>query len=85
MRTVAGECGDESEAAACFKGARRLGVHVVVARSARSGRLLSESASSYDLSAARLSRMLREVMFASGVSYCVFSVAATYSWVIGPN
>ena len=68
-----------------LQGRAETGVHVVVARSACSGRLLSESASSYDLSAARLSRMLREVMFASGVSYCVFSVAATYSWAIGPN
>ena len=44
MRTVAGECGDESEAATCFKGAWTRGVHVLVARSARSGRALSESA-----------------------------------------
>ena len=44
MRAVAGECGDESRAAACFKGAWRWGVHVLVARSARSGRALSESA-----------------------------------------
>ena len=44
MRTVAGECGDESEAATCFNGAWTWGVHVLVARSARSGRALSESA-----------------------------------------
>ena len=36
-----------------FKGVRRLGVHVVVARSARSGRLLSESASSYGMTSLR--------------------------------
>ena len=44
MRTVAGEYGDESEAATCFKGAWTRGVHVLVARSARSGRAWSESA-----------------------------------------
>ena len=44
MRTVAGECGDESKAATCFKGALTRGVHVLIARSARSGRALSESA-----------------------------------------
>ena len=64
-----------------FKGARRLGVHVVVARSACSGRLLSESASSYDLSAARLSRMLREVMFASGVSWVCRTMCCCYLFV----
>ena len=44
MRAVAGECGGESRAAACFKGAWTWGVHVLVARSARSGRASSESA-----------------------------------------
>ena len=44
MRAVAGECGDESRATACFKGAWTWGVHVLVARSARSGRASSESA-----------------------------------------
>ena len=44
MRTVAGECGDESSAETCFVGARTRVVHVLVARSACSGRALSESA-----------------------------------------
>ena len=44
MRTVAGEFGDESRAARRFNGARARAVHVLVARSARSGRALSESA-----------------------------------------
>ena len=50
MRTAAGECGDESRAARRFNGARTRAVHVLVARSARSGRALSESASTDDLS-----------------------------------
>ena len=37
MRTVAGECGDVSRAARRFNGARTRTVHVLVARSARSG------------------------------------------------
>ena len=44
MRTVAGERGDKSKAVTCSKGAWTRGVHVLVARSARSGRALSESA-----------------------------------------
>ena len=44
MRTAAGECGDESTAARRFNGARTQVMHVLVARSARSGRALSESA-----------------------------------------
>ena len=50
MRTVAGEFGVESQATACFKGARTRAVHVLLARSACKGRALSESASSDDLS-----------------------------------
>ena len=50
MRTVAGEFGIESRAAACFKSARTRDVHVVLARSACGGRALSESASTDDLS-----------------------------------
>ena len=44
MRTAAGEGGDESAAARRFNGARTRAVHVLVARSARSGRAWSESA-----------------------------------------
>ena len=50
MRTVAGEFGVESRAATCFKGVRTRAVHVVLARSACSGRALSESVSNDDLS-----------------------------------
>ena len=65
MRTVAGECRDESEAATCFKGAWTWGVHVLVARSARSGRALSESARPMTSLSVRQCRTLREVVFAS--------------------
>ena len=41
MRTVAGECGDESRSATCFKGAQTRDMHVLVARSACSGCALS--------------------------------------------
>jgi len=44
MRTAAGECGDESSAETCFVGAWTRVAHVLVARSACSGRALSESA-----------------------------------------
>ena len=44
MKTVPGECGDESRAATCFVGARIRAVHVLFARSACSGRALSERA-----------------------------------------
>ena len=50
MRAVAGEFGDEAKAAACFNGVPTRAVHVVLARSACSGRALSESASTDDLS-----------------------------------
>ena len=50
MRAVAGEFGDETKAAACFKGARRRASDVVIARSACKGRALRESASTDDLS-----------------------------------
>ena len=50
MRAVAGEFGDETKAAACFKGARRRASDVVLARSACKGRALRESASTDDLS-----------------------------------
>ena len=46
MRAVDGEFGDEVKAATCFNGAWARAVHVVVARSACSGRALSESARS---------------------------------------
>ena len=50
MRAVTGEFGIESRAAACFKGARRRAMDVVLARSVCSGRALSERASTDDLS-----------------------------------
>ena len=50
MRAVDGEFGDEVKAAACFNGVPTRAVHVVLARSACSGRALSESASTDDLS-----------------------------------
>ena len=50
MRAVAGEFGIESRASACFNGVRTRAMHVVLARSACSGRALSESASTDDLS-----------------------------------
>ena len=74
MRTVAGEFGVESQATACFKGVRTRAVHVLLARSACKGRALSESVSTDDLSqryGQPYARMLKEVMFASGVWYCV--------------
>ena len=50
MQTGVGECGDESRAARCFKGARRRGAGVVLAGSACKGRALRESVSMDDLS-----------------------------------
>ena len=50
MRAVDGEFGDEVKAAACFNGVPTRAVHVVLARSACSGRALSEKVSNDDLS-----------------------------------
>ena len=50
MQTGVGQCGDESRAARCFKGARRRGVDVVLAGSTCKGRALRESVPIDDLS-----------------------------------
>ena len=49
-QTGAGECSDELVAAACFKGAQRRGVGVLLAGSTCDGRVLPESVSNDDLS-----------------------------------
>ena len=73
MRTVAGECGDESSAETCFVGARTRVVHALVARSACSGRALSESARPVTSLIGTVMPYVREVVFASPV------------WPVGPQ
>ena len=86
-QTGSGKCSDESAAAARFNGARRRGVGVWCSRGACAKAVRCKRASRWMTSlSGTVSRMLREVMFASPVWSCVLLCVSqpAISWPVSP-